>query len=58
MMPVALRKAAMLTPPYWLIEALGILQRGNPPGRYVLSVAIMLLFAMAFLVVGSRRRME
>jgi ABC-2 type transport system permease protein len=58
MMPDALQKAAMLTPPYWLIHALGVLQGGEPLGRYVLSVAIMLLFAMAFLVVGSRRRME
>jgi ABC-2 type transport system permease protein len=58
MMPAALQKAAMVTPPYWLINALGVLRRGGPPGRYVLSVAIMLLFAMAFLVVGSRRRME
>jgi ABC-2 type transport system permease protein len=58
MMPAAMQKAAMVTPPYWLINALTTLQRGGPPGRYVLSVAIMLLFAMAFLVVGSRRRME
>jgi ABC-2 type transport system permease protein len=58
MMPEALRKAAMVTPPYWLVEAQGVLARGEAPGRFVLSVAIMLLFAMAFLVVGSRRRME
>jgi linearmycin/streptolysin S transport system permease protein len=58
MMPEALQKAAMVTPPYWLISALGVLRRGDPPGRYVLSIAIMLLFAVAFLVVGSRRRME
>jgi linearmycin/streptolysin S transport system permease protein len=58
MMPELLQKAAMVTPPYWLINALSVLQRGDPPGRFVLSVAIMLLFSMAFLVVGSRRRME
>ena len=58
MMPEALRRAAMVTPPYWLINALNVLQRGDSPARFVLSVAIMLLFAMAFLVVGSRRRME
>ncbi|MCX7030889.1 MAG: ABC transporter permease [Spirochaetes bacterium] len=58
MMPEALQRAALITPPYWLINALSVLQRGDPPGRYVLSVAIMLLFAIAFLVVGSRRRME
>ncbi len=58
MMPEMLQKAAMVTPPYWLIKALSVLQRGDPPGRFVLSLAIMLLFSMAFLVVGSRRRME
>jgi ABC-2 type transport system permease protein len=57
-MPVALRKAAMVTPPYWLVNALSALARGEAPGRFVLSITIMLLFAMAFLVVGSRRRME
>ena len=56
-MPAALRRAAMVTPPYWLINALGVLRGGEPPARFVLSVAIMLLFAMAFLVLGSRRRM-
>ena len=58
MMPEVLQKAAMVTPPYWLINALSVLQRGDAPGRFVLSLAIMLLFTMAFLVVGSRRRME
>jgi ABC-2 type transport system permease protein len=58
MMPEALQRAAMFTPPYWLISALSVLRRGETLGRYVLSVAIVLLFALAFLVVGSRRRME
>ncbi len=57
-MPKALQRAAMVTPPYWLINALSVLQRGDPPTQFVLSLAIMLLFAMVFLVVGSRRRME
>jgi len=58
LLPSALQKVAMITPPYWLINALSILQRGDPPAKYVLSIGIMLLFAMVFLVVGSRRRME
>jgi ABC-2 type transport system permease protein len=57
-MPELLQKAAMIAPPYWLIRALSVIQRGDAPARFVLSLAIMLLFAMAFLVVGSRRRME
>ena len=58
LMPEALQKAAMVTPPYWLIKALSVLQRGDPPPKFVLSLAIMLLFTTAFLVVGSRRRTE
>jgi ABC-2 type transport system permease protein len=58
MMPAFLQKAALVTPPYWLVNALTALQRGDPPSRVALSVTIMLLFAMAFLIVGSRRRME
>jgi ABC-2 type transport system permease protein len=58
MMPEFLQRVALVTPPYWLINALSALQRGDPPGRFALSVAIMVLFTMAFLVVGSRRRME
>ena len=58
MMPEPLQKVALLTPPYWLVKALTVLRRGGPPTRFALSVVIMLLFTMAFLVVGSRRRME
>jgi ABC-2 type transport system permease protein len=58
MMPEPLQRAALLTPPYWLVNALTALQRGYPPARFALSVVIMLLFTMAFLVVGSRRRLE
>jgi ABC-2 type transport system permease protein len=57
-MPEAMQRVAMVTPPYWMIEAARVLQQGGPPGRFVLCLAIMLLFAVAFLVVGSRRRME
>ena len=58
MMPEPLHRAALLTPPYWLMNALTVLRRGEPPARFALSVAIMLLFTMALLVVGSRRRLE
>jgi ABC-2 type transport system permease protein len=58
MMPEPLQRAALLTPPYWLVNALTALQRGDAPARFALSVVIMLLFTMAFLVVGSRRRLE
>ena len=58
MMPEPLQKVALFTPPYWLVNALTVLRRGDPPARFALSLVIMLLFTMAFLVVGSRRRLE
>ncbi len=56
-MPPSLRRAAMVTPCYWLVEAMRLLQQNGPPARFALSIAVMLLFAIAFLLVGSRRRM-
>ena len=58
MMPEFLQKVALITPPYWLIQALTGLQLGDSPLRLVLSMTIMVLFTMAFLLVGSRRPME
>jgi ABC-2 type transport system permease protein len=57
-MPEAMQRVAKVTPPYWMIEAARVLQQHGPPGRFALCLAIMLLFAVAFLVVGSRRPME
>ncbi len=56
-MPPALRRAAMVTPCYWLVEAARILQQNGSPGSFALCMAVMLLYAVAFLLVGSRRRM-
>ena len=58
MMPEFLQKVALFLPPYWLVRALTGLRNGDPPAQFALSVVIMVLFTMAFLVVGSRRRME
>jgi ABC-2 type transport system permease protein len=56
-MPPSLRRAAMATPCYWLVHAIETLKMDGPSGQFVLSLAVMLLFAIAFLLVGSRRRM-
>jgi ABC-2 type transport system permease protein len=56
-MPPALRRAAMATPCYWLVQAVQVLSDNGTPGRFALCLAIMLLYAVAFLLVGSRRRM-
>jgi ABC-2 type transport system permease protein len=57
-MPKAMQRVAMVTPPYWMVEAARLLQQDAPPARFVLCLGVMLLFAVAFLLVGSRRRME
>ena len=57
-MPLFLQKLAIVTPPYWLMRALRNIQEGGAPLQLVLSLLTMLLFSVAFLVVGSRRRMD
>lgn len=56
-MPPTLQRAAMVTPCYWLIHAIEALRGSGSSGQYFFSLAIMLLFAFAFLLIGSRRRM-
>jgi ABC-2 type transport system permease protein len=55
MMPALLKRAAMVSPVYWLDTAIHA-----SPGegdQFALSLAVMLLFALVFLVAGSKRRM-
>lgn len=57
-MPEIMRRVAPVTPPFWMMEAAGALEQGGPAWRFALSLAVMLLFTGAFLLVGSRRRIE
>lgn len=52
-----MHKIAMLMPPYWLVHALHNLD-GDSGGAYWLSLGILLLFAVVFLIFGSKRRLE
>jgi len=56
-MPPFLGRIATITPCYWLVEAVDTLRRNGPLGHYALSLAVMVLFSIAFLLVGSRRRL-
>ena len=56
-MPPSMLRIAMASPCYWLVKALEALKAPVQGGSYVLSLGIMLLFALAFLILGSRRRM-
>ncbi len=58
LLPELLRKIGMLFPTYWLSNALLSIQLREFGMDYWLSVIIMLLFSAAFLLYGSRRRME
>jgi ABC-2 type transport system permease protein len=55
MMPELLKRAAMVSPVYWLNIA--ILAAPGEGDQFALSIAIMLLFALIFLLAGSKRRM-
>lgn len=57
-MPRFMQNLAPVTPCYWMIEAAKVLKRDGPSWRFVLSLTVMLLFAIAFILIGSRRRME
>jgi ABC-2 type transport system permease protein len=58
MMPAALQRVAMLTPTYWLFNALQAGEQG-PAGsrRFAVSLGLMLLFTLVLLIAGSKRRL-
>jgi ABC-2 type transport system permease protein len=57
MMPDALQRIAMVTPTYWLFNALEAAQQGAAAeGQFALSVGIMVLFTLVLLIAGSKRR--
>ncbi len=56
-MPVSLQRVAMVTPTYWLFNALRIAETGGARSGFALSLGIMLLFTVAFLIAGSKRRL-
>jgi ABC-2 type transport system permease protein len=56
-MPVSLQRVSMATPTYWLFNALRIAEQGDNGARFALSMGIMLLFTIAFLIAGSKRRL-
>lgn len=58
MLPDILRKIGMLFPTYWLSNAILLIQGQGTKGEYWLSILIMLLFSAAFLLYGSKRRLE
>lgn len=58
MLPDFLQKMGMLFPTYWLSNALLAVQNGYMGQEFWLSVVMLLLFTVAFLLFGSKRRLE
>jgi ABC-2 type transport system permease protein len=56
-MPASLRKIAMVTPTYWLFNALRMAEQGERGVPFALSLGVMVLFTVAFLIAGSKRRL-
>jgi len=57
MMPVTLQRVSMVTPTYWLFHAMRAAEEGGSHPQFALSLGIMLLFTVAFLIAGSKRRL-
>jgi len=57
-MPVIFQKIAMLLPTYWLAEAVIIVAYGAPTVNLILPLSMMLMFSIAFLLLGSRRKIR
>jgi ABC-2 type transport system permease protein len=57
-LPELIKKIGMLFPPYWLASALFAIQEKGGGSDYWLSIAVLMLFTAAFLIFGSKRRLE
>ncbi|MBD8069375.1 ABC transporter permease [Bacillus sp. PS06] len=57
-MPSFIQRAVMLLPTYWVAEATTLVSYGATAKDLVLPLVIMFLFCIAFLLVGSRRRLS
>lgn len=55
-MPLLLGRIAMFLPTYWLTEALLVVANRSAPVELAVPLGIMLLFAAAFLLLGSKRK--
>lgn len=58
MLPDSLRLIGMLFPTYWLSNSLGFVLTQDIVGEFWLSVCVMILSTIAFLLYGSKRRLE
>lgn len=55
-MPDFMQRVVMFLPTYWLVEAMRVVTEGDTVTALSIPLAMLLLFTVAFLLVGSRRR--
>ncbi|GAB6926234.1 hypothetical protein JCM10914A_02170 [Paenibacillus sp. JCM 10914] len=56
-MPNLLQRIAMFFPTYWLHEGMSMAAENNPLGDHLIPLGMLLLFTLAFLLIGSRRKL-
>ena len=57
-LPTALQYAGAIFPAYWAVRAINsLLEFGTMQGNYWIGLAVMILFSIAFLLYGGKRRM-
>lgn len=56
-MPASLQKIAMVSPTYWFHEGIMLAKNGGLFAEQLTPLGILLLFAIAFMLIGSRRKL-
>ncbi len=56
-MPLLFQRLALMLPTYWLAEGLMLVAKGASFIDLILPLAILLMFSIAFLLIGSKRRL-
>lgn len=56
-MPASLQKIAMLSPTYWFHEGIMLAKNGGLFAEQLTPLGILLLFTIAFMLIGSRRKL-
>lgn len=56
-MPASLQKIAMLSPTYWFHEGIMLAKNGGLFAEQLTPLGILLLFAIAFMLIGSRKKL-
>lgn len=56
LMPNNIQKMAMFLPTYWFAEGMQVISFSEPLAELVLPLVMMFMFAVAYIILGSRRR--